>query len=64
MTSGADWRNPQQSYTNKKDKVDAGLGAPYERDMERKNRKAAQLQSNVLTHEDDTMRDERTKAYD
>lgn len=26
MTSGADWRNPQQTYTNKKDPVYKSLG--------------------------------------
>ena len=32
MTSAADWRNPQQTYTTAKDNVAPGLGAPYEHD--------------------------------
>lgn len=43
MTAAADWRNTQQTYTNKKDKIDPGLGPQYERDMARKSRKANEL---------------------
>ena len=64
MTAGADWKNPQQTYTNKKDKVQAGLIDPYEVDNARKSRKANQMQSNVLTHEDDALREERNLGFD
>ena len=63
MASGADWRNPQQTYTNKKDPVNSSIGNsavnPDIQDIGRKNRKANQLQSNILTHEDDDLRNER-----
>tara|TARA_B110000503_G_C7103259_1_gene394787 strand:+ start:492 stop:659 length:168 start_codon:yes stop_codon:yes gene_type:complete len=36
----------------------------YERDNQMKMRRAAQLSSNVLTHDDDTVRNERLNAYD
>ncbi len=39
MTSNADWRNPQQTYTNAKNKVAPGLALGGEED--RKARKAA-----------------------
>jgi hypothetical protein len=39
MTSVADWRNPQQSYTNKKDEVDPSLGPSALNDVVRVSRK-------------------------
>lgn len=39
MTSVADWRNPQQSYTNKKDQVDPTLGPSALNDGPRISRK-------------------------
>ena len=67
MTSVADWRNPQQTYTNKKDEVDPSLGPTATMDgprVSRKERKQKQLQSNVLTHADDDMRAARDAAWD
>ena len=60
MTSMADWRNPQQTYTNKKDAVSATLGPSATNDFtaaSRKDRRQQQLQSNVLTHADDDLRE-------
>ena len=53
MTSAADWRNCHQTYTNKKEKQ---VISPEE---DRKDRQAAQLQSNILTHQDDNLRQQR-----
>lgn len=67
MTSVADWRNPQQTYTNKKDQVNPSLGPSATNDVarvSRKERKQAQLQSNVLTHADDSTRAARDAAWD
>lgn len=67
MTSVADWRNPQQTYTNKKDDVNPSLGPSATNDVQRvsrKERKQKQLQSNVLTHADDDMRAARDAAWD
>ena len=64
MASASDWRNPQQTYTNaKKDVADKGdRWGGFDND--RKNRKAAQLQSNVLTHEDANFKAEREQYAD
>ena len=48
MTSGADWRNPQQTYTNKKDPVFTSVGNSAANpgatpDIGRRNRKAREL---------------------
>ncbi|MEC8142305.1 MAG: hypothetical protein VX071_02305, partial [Candidatus Thermoplasmatota archaeon] len=67
MTSVADWRNPQQTYTNQKDAVNPTLGPSATNDgprVSRKERKQKQLQSNVLTHADDDMRAARDAAWD
>ena len=65
MTSGADWRNPQQTYTTAKDNVPSSLGEQFSgADQQRKARKANQLQSNVLTHADDSLREQRNQQYD
>jgi hypothetical protein len=67
MTSAADWRNPHQTYTNKKDEVNPSLGPSATNDVtrvSRKERKQRQLQSNVLTHADDDMRATRDAAWD
>ena len=39
MTSVADWRNPQQTYTNKKDEVNPSLGPSATNDIQRVSRK-------------------------
>ena len=39
MTSVADWRNPQQTYTNKKDEVGASLGPSALNDYKPASRK-------------------------
>jgi hypothetical protein len=51
MTAGADWRNPHQTYTNKKQ----DFANPLQDDntADRKARKAAQLHSNIATHTDE-----------
>lgn len=67
MTSVADWRNPQQTYTNQKDHVNPSLGPSAVNDVQRvsrKERKQRQLQSNVLTHADDDVRAARDAAWD
>jgi hypothetical protein len=64
MTSGADWRNPQQTYTNKKANVSKNLAGRDDPVQHRKDRKANELQSNVLTHEDPAVRDTRTADFD
>ena len=64
MTSAADWRNSQQSYTTGKDERAPGTGQMYERDNQMKMRKANQLSSNVLTHDDENVRNERLNAFD
>jgi len=67
MTSVADWRNPQQTYTNKKDEVNPSLGPSATNNVQRvsrKERKQKQLQSNVLTHADDDLRGARDAAWD
>lgn len=63
MTAAADWRNPHQTYTNKYEHVAQVAGQEKVR-RDRKDRKAAELQSNVLTHEDDALKQERTDAFD
>lgn len=61
MTAAADWRNPHQTYTNKNERNGNML---YGDGQERKDRKAAQLQSNILTHEDENVRKERDQLFD
>jgi hypothetical protein len=39
MTSSADWRNPQQSYTNKKDTVNPSIGPSATNDFSAPSRK-------------------------
>lgn len=39
MTSAADWRNPQQTYTNKKDAVGRGVGPSATNDFVAASRK-------------------------
>lgn len=51
MTAAADWKNPHQTYTNKKDQKNPGLMNGNE--VDRKMRKAQQLHSNIATHTDD-----------
>ena len=62
MTAAADWRNPQQTYVNQKDKVKKGL-FDDQHDTLRKNRKINELSSNVLTHEDKDFVDQRNQNY-
>jgi hypothetical protein len=57
MTSAADWRNPHQTYTNKHTRIDNVTG---DAQVDRKERKAKELGSNVLTHADSTLHDART----
>lgn len=61
MSAAADWRNPHQTYTNKHEREKNVL---EDQGQERKDRKAAQLQSNILTHEDENLNKERLAGYD
>lgn len=61
MTAAADWRNPHQTYTNKYNREN---NVTADSAQQRKDRKAAQLQSNILTHEDETLKQERDNLYD
>lgn len=61
MSSAADWRNPHQTYTNKYEKTGNVTGGAV---VDRKERKAKELGSNVLTHADSALHDERTNNYD
>ena len=54
MSSAADWRNPHQTYTNKYERSKKAIIDDELAD--RKERKANELQSNVLTHEDDNLK--------
>lgn len=61
MTAAADWRNPHQTYTNKHERAGNAL---EDMGQQRKDRKANQLQSNILTHEDEAVRAERNAGFD
>lgn len=61
MTSQADWRNPHQTYTNKYSRIENVTSDAH---VDRKDRKAKELGSSVLTHADSTLHDQRTKNYD
>ena len=62
MTSSADWRNPHQTYTNQYNSTQKGIIDDELPD--RKERKVAELSSNILTHEDENLRNERYAAFD
>lgn len=62
MSSAADWRNPHQTYTNKYDRTKKAL--IDDNFADRKERKANELASNVLTHEDESLKQERLAAFD
>jgi len=57
MTSQADWRNPHQTYTNKYSRIENVTSDAH---VDRKDRKAKELGSSVLTHADSTLHDQRT----
>jgi hypothetical protein len=61
MSAAADWRNPHQTYTNKHERE---LNHLEDNGQERKDRAAHQMQSNILTHEDEGLNKERLAGYD
>ena len=61
MTAAADWKNPHQTYTNKKDQKNPGLMNGNE--VDRKMRKAQQLHSNIATHTDDQTANSRLDQF-
>ena len=61
MTSQADWRNPHQTYTNKYERTQ---NVTTDANVDRKERKAKELCSNVLTHAEPSLKEERLNDFD